>query len=199
MSGGATWYRNYSAHFRDESSRIMAMEELISKLESMENLNRHQSIKRIFEAGLETLKDDISFASPKLTESVEMAKLYQVAKAEAAKRKEFHAIYAELGPERIAEVTEEIGVDLEKFLREYRFPVPIPSPSQRMRSWITDCLADGEIHPTDEIIDAATHDGILADPQIDGGQFKKDLSLFRYAASELGVSGGRRNEWQMES
>ena len=98
------WYRNFSVHLKGEPSKIVAIEQLIATLQTTQNLTRHQALLRIFEAGLQALAEDPSFASLDLKEAVELSRLFDLAKAKAARRREFRTIYQELGPEEILKV-----------------------------------------------------------------------------------------------
>lgn len=194
MSG--SWYRNYSTYYKAEPSRVRAIDELISLLQSHENLSYHGAVRRVFDAGLECLLKEITYASPKLEESAEIARLFRIAKGRADRKKEFETIYKELGPHVIQEIAQETGVNFDELLDAYKLPLSPPNKSKVMDRWISEYMADGKMHVPSEIIEAAVADGILMDPELDPARYKKDVSLFKNRASECGYSGGPRNEWQ---
>lgn len=194
MSG--SWYRNYSTYYKAEPSRIRAIDELISLLQSHENLSYHGAIRRVFDAGLECLMKEIAYASPKLEESAEIARLFRIAKGRADRKKEFETIYKELGPHVIQKIARETGVNFDELLDAYRLPLSAPNRSEVMSRWISEYMADGKMHLAPQIIEAAIVDGVLMDPEIDPIRHEKDVSIFRKVASKRGYSSGTRDEWQ---
>jgi len=139
---------------------------------------------------------EITYASPKLEESAEIARLFRIAKRRADRKKEFETIYKELGPQEIQEIAQETGVNFDELLNEYKLPFAPPNRSEVMGTWISEYMADGNMHIASEIIEAAVEDGVLTNPELDVSRHKKDVSLFRKVASERGYSSGPRNEWQ---
>ena len=192
------WYRNFSVHLKGEPSKIVAIEQLIATLQTTQNLTRHQALLRIFEAGLQALAEDPSFASLDLKEAVELSRLFDLAKAKAARRREFRTIYQELGPEEILKVAKESGVGLDELLNEYRLVVVDTKRSELFGLWLAEHLSDGEEHAVEDIIEAASEDGLLADAENDAPRFELDVSLLRTVASRRGYSKGRRGFWRRE-
>ena len=190
------FHRNYSVHLNDDPIEIQETEELISCLQTEENLSRHQALLRIFKAGKRALVENHEYGRPDLRILGALGKLYDTARTEVAKKRGFAELYRDLGPERFGELAEEAGLTLEDVLDGFRELLPPPSRSDVMQEWIRDFLADGAEHTAREVTEAAISGGILADPKKDIGGHKRDLSLLRNIASNMKVSGGERGKWQ---
>lgn len=189
------WYRNYGIHIRDKPTEIMAIEELISRVMNVQNLNRTKAIKHIFKAGLKILSKFPCYADAELKEAWGKARFYSRVRLEAARRREFSRAYKDLGPTRLQELAEEEGIDLDDNLDDFLWPVT--SRFDRMKRWILEFLGD-EPHKIEDIRAAAVRDGILTSPKDNTEQYKRDYQSFKTAASELGVSGShtKHGEWQ---
>lgn len=192
------WFRVYSAFFRDEPSAIIAMEELISTIQNETSQSRSAVIRLVFRAGLKALSEDPAYATAKLKEHALHAEMFGIAKARAARKKEFATIYEQLGPMEIQRMAAEKGVNVNRFLDDYRLDTRPPAPSlyEQMKQFITDYLDDGQEHSLTEVVEEAIRIGLL--PEKDSDVYERDYGTFRTVASELKVSsGGRRGYWQM--
>lgn len=192
------WYRVYTAFVRKEPSEIMAIEELIANIQNVNSVSRSRAIYLVFNAGLHAMSEDPTYACPTLTEYVLHAEMYSIAKARAARKKQFATIYEELGPIEIQEMAAERGVDVERFLDDYRLTTQPVAPSlfERMKRFIVTYLGDGLEHGLGDVVGAAVQAGVL--PDKDSTLYERDYQTFKQAAAELRVSaGGRRGYWQM--
>jgi len=190
------FHKNYSIHINDDSVEIQETEELISCIQTDENLSRHQACLRIWKAGKQILMERHEYGRPDMEILGALGRLYSTAKTEVAKKRGFAELYRELGPERFRELAEREGLVWEEVLDGFKELLPPPSRSDIMRRWIKGFLLDGAEHTTKEITEAAISDGVLADPKGDAEGHNRDLSLFRKIASGLDVSGGGRGKWQ---
>lgn len=190
------WFRNYGIYYKHTPTRVMAVEALIARLMNIHNKSRSKAIVHIFEAGLETLGKDPTIGSVEIRESLARARLYDRARIEAARRREFQESYKELGVVRMQELAQEEGIDLSNELNKYTRPVS--SRFDEMKVWILEHLSDGLPHTIEGVRKAAIHDGVLTNPSVNSGQYEKDHRNFKAAASMLGVSGKhtKRGEWQ---
>ena len=190
------FHKNYSVHINDDPVEIQETEELISCLQTEENLSRHQACCRIWKAGKQILIERHEYGRPDMEILGALGRLYSTAKTEVAKKRGFAELYRELGPERFRELAEREGLVWEEILDGFRELLPPPSRSDIMQEWIGGFLSDGMEHTTREITEAAISEGVLADPRKDTKEHNRDLSLLRKVANNMNVSGGERVKWQ---
>ena len=190
------FHKNYNVHINDDPVEIQETEELISCLQTDENLSRHQACRRIWKAGKRTLIENHEYDRPDMEMLGALGRLYSTAKTEVAKKRGFVELYRELGPERFRELAEKEGLNWKEVLDYFRELLPPPSRSDVMQEWIRGFLSDRMEHTTREITEAAVSEGVLADPREDIEKHKQDLSLLRNVANNMKVSGGSRGKWQ---
>ena len=106
------WYRNFSVHIRGEPLVIFAIEELISNIQNLQNLNRNQTIRKIFDIGIEVLSKDATFGMDKVYSKLRYATLFRRAGIKYAKQIQFDKYYQKLGPDEMMKIAEELDIDL---------------------------------------------------------------------------------------
>jgi len=190
----ALWYRNYAVHIEGDPLFVMGMEELIANVQTVQNLTRHQALRRIFHAGIKTLGKDPNFGNVSIQSNARLSELHEAVKRKGAQVRAFQELYKDIGPDKLQEIAEAEGLDFGEFLSEYRLEQML-SPSAKMQLWIKAYLADGAEHEMGEVLSAAIEDSIL--PERDNTDFERAHGLFKSVASQMGASRGRRGYWQL--
>ena len=190
----ALWYRNYAVHIEGDPLFVMGMEEPIANVQSVQNLTRHQALRRIFKAGLKMLGADPNVGNVSIQSNARLSELHEAVKRKAAQARAFQELYKDIGADKLQEIAETEGLDFGEFLSEYRLERML-SPSAQMQLWLKAHLADGKEHEASEILSAAIEDGML--PSRDNEDFEQAHNLFKAKASQMGASGGRRGYWQL--
>ena len=125
------------------------------------------------------------------------ARLYEMQKRVRERqslRASLKEIYAEFGLDGLGELCDDVGMQVDEMLQLIHKQDKPKSDYAKMSDWIESFLSDGKAARASDVANAAVSDGIL--PERVSNDFDKQHRLFKVAACNLGVSGGKRGYWQ---